>query len=207
MLTFYVISYVASVSVVRLPRRQVVSIAAGSLFAPGSASAAAKSRSDPSYEVRKSDAEWREALSGPQYFILRQGGTERPNSSPLVHEKRVGVFLCAGCGEALFSSREKFESGTGWPSFASGIGVEVERVAFDGMYGAELRCRRCGGHLGDRFKDGAFFPGTRAAETGYRYCIDGAALVFVPEEGEPMSGDFIANPLGLPKWLQPPRVV
>lgn len=202
MMTFYVISVAVGLSI---PRRAGLSIAG--LLVPKPASAA-KSRSDPSYEVLKSDAEWRSTLTGTQYFILRQGGTERPNSSPLVHEKRDGVFLCAGCGVPLFSSREKFESGTGWPSFASGLNVEVERVAFDGMYGAELRCDTCGGHLGDRFKDGAFFPGTRAAETGYRYCIDGAALVFVPEKGgEPVPGDVNRNPLELPKWLQPPSVV
>lgn len=153
--------------------------------------AAAKSRDDPIYTVRRTDAEWKALLSRPQYAILRQGGTERPNSSRLTYEKREGLFLCAGCGTELFSSSEKFNSGTGWPSFAAATAnVEIEAVAFEAFTGAELRCKNCGGHLGDRFKDGQFFPGTRAAETGERYCIDGAALVFVPRGGgTPVSGD------------------
>ncbi|KAJ8603367.1 hypothetical protein CTAYLR_004259 [Chrysophaeum taylorii] len=102
--------------------------------------AGAKSRDDVAYEVRKSDKEWRESLTPLQYYVLRGGGTERPFSSPLVGEKREGVFACAGCGAALFSSSDKFESGTGWPSFASAsANVEVEKVALEGLTGAELR--------------------------------------------------------------------
>lgn len=187
-------------------RRELLFVANALAVAP----AQAKERDDPSYTVRKTDAEWRASLSRNQYFILRRGGTERPESSPLVHEKRAGTFLCAGCGADLFESAEKFNSGTGWPSFAASTSnVEVESVAFEGITGAELRCARCGGHLGDRFLDGAFFPRTRAAETGMRYCIDGAALVFVPADGStPVSGDLPAKPIPgpLPSWLLPPPI-
>jgi peptide-methionine (R)-S-oxide reductase len=120
-------------------------------------------------------------LSGQQYFILRRGGTEVPNSSPLVKEKRTGTFCCAGCDAPLFESAQKFESGTGWPSFAEPLpAVETMsgNVLQQALLGTEVRCGICGGHLGDVFADGFLFPGTPAALTGKRYCIDGAALFF-----------------------------
>lgn len=191
-------------------RRDLLS-AGGSLAAvsvvPGAASA--KSRDDASYPVRKKDEEWRRELSRTQYAILRQGGTERPNSSILVSEKRSGKFLCAGCDAELFESGDKFDSGTGWPSFAAATSnVEVENVAMGGFTGAELRCSKCGGHLGDRFGDGAFFPGTKAAKTGQRYCIDGAALVFYPSDGsESVRGDIFKPAFNKdPSWLSPPKI-
>lgn len=157
-----------------------------------------------------------QTLTPQQYFILRSGGTERQNSSPLVGEKRAGAFRCAGCRTKLFDAADKFESGTGWPSFgfADEATVEVEAVnpAAALLLGAEVRCGTCGGHLGDLFLDGKLFQGTPAARSGKRYCIDGAALVFEPADGAPLViGEELrapgTSPQGeLPSWLQPPGV-
>jgi peptide-methionine (R)-S-oxide reductase len=156
--------------------------------------ATGRSRSD-GYEVQKSEAEWKSQLSPMQYFILREGGTERPGFSILEKEKRPGLYTCAGCTTPLFSSDDKFNSGTGWPSFARGLkGVEEETegnallAASLLVSGVELRCRTCGGHLGDVFRDGFLFVGTPAAKTGNRYCIDGAALLFYPNLDSSTSG-------------------
>mmetsp|Transcript_24716 Transcript_24716/g.55663 ORF Transcript_24716/g.55663 Transcript_24716/m.55663 type:complete len:249 (+) Transcript_24716:31-777(+) len=149
------------------------------------------------YKVQRSEREWAYVLSGQQYNVLRQGGTERPFSSVLESEKRPGAFVCAGCGSKLFESSAKFNSGTGWPSFASSVpgAVEVDPDANPllvsaGLMGAELRCKGCGGHLGDLFNDGRLFVNTPAFETGKRHCIDGYALVFKPADGsEEVFGD------------------
>jgi peptide-methionine (R)-S-oxide reductase len=144
--------------------------------------AASKSRTD-GYAVVKSEDDWKATLSSMQYFVLRQGGTERPYFSILESEKRSGVYHCAACNTPLFDARDKFTSGTGWPSFARGLdGVETESVDLltANLSGAELRCKTCGGHLGDVFRDGFLFWGTEAAKTNRRYCIDGAALNFYP---------------------------
>lgn len=163
--------------------------------------ASSRSRTD-GYAIQKTQEEWKRLLSPMQYRILREGGTEKPYFSILEGEDRPGVFKCAGCGSDLFSSTEKFHSGTGWPSFAKGLeDVEIEDVdsltaalIAAGMSGAELRCRTCGGHLGDVFNDGFLFVGTPAAKTGKRYCIDGAALVFHPQDNsEPVRGDTPAK--------------
>ena len=125
--------------------------------------------------LERSEAEWRRRLSPAQFNVLRQAGTERPFSSPLDHETRPGLFACAGCGTALFSSQTKFDSGTGWPSFWRPLhGVVVERPdRADGMSRTEALCRRCGGHLGHVFKDGP-------QPTGLRYCMNGTAMTFRP---------------------------
>lgn len=119
------------------------------------------------------DAEWRQRLTPAQYAILREHATERPGSCALNYEKRAGRFLCAGCGQILFVSHNKFESGTGWPSFndpAEGaIGTTIDRS--HGMVRMEAHCSRCGGHLGHVFEDGP-------PPTGLRYCINGEVLVF-----------------------------
>lgn len=195
-------------------RRKFVSFGAMAALSLASTSRPAiamnpKSRSK-GYEVQKTDSEWRTALSPTEYDILRLGGTERPYSSILEGEKREGTFVCAGCGTPLFASNQKFKSGTGWPSFARGLeGVEVEQVSQvqANLVGAELRCGTCGGHLGDVFADGFLFPGTPAFTSGKRYCIDGAALVFQPANGDPpVRGDLSPPPKEEPDWLSPPKI-
>jgi peptide-methionine (R)-S-oxide reductase len=126
--------------------------------------------------MHKSDDEWRRSLTPEQFKVLRQHGTEPPGSSPLNSEKRQGTFKCAGCGQPLFAADTKFESGTGWPSFTSAIEAavetEVDRSLF--MTRTEVRCARCGGHLGHVFPDGP-------RPTGMRYCMNGVALEFEPK--------------------------
>jgi peptide-methionine (R)-S-oxide reductase len=128
-----------------------------------------------SFEVVKTEAEWRAALTPEQFAVLRQADTEYPGTSPLLHEKRKGVFHCAGCDLPLYSSETKFESGTGWPSFwdslPGGIGTEEDTSLF--MTRIEVHCSRCGGHLGHVFDDGP-------PPTGKRHCINGVALTFRP---------------------------
>ena len=196
----------------RRTRRSAIA-SCGSLLASTAAAPAyaAKSRSDPTYPVQRTDREWQYVLSGQQYFILRSGGTESPNSSPLVKEKRPGTFQCAGCNTPLFESSQKFDSGTGWPSFAKPLaGVETQSTnpLQTMLLGTEVRCKSCGGHLGDVFGDGLLFPGTPAALTGLRYCIDGAALLFAPADGSALvtgEGEAPRQP-ELPSWMQPPAV-
>lgn len=128
-------------------------------------------------KVMKSDDDWRRELTPEQYRVLRKHGTERAGTSPLNHEKRDGMFVCAGCGKALFRSDAKFESGTGWPSFfqpasADSVSEHEDRSFF--MRRTEVRCADCGGHLGHVFPDGP-------RPTGLRYCMNGVALDFKPD--------------------------
>ena len=121
------------------------------------------------------EAEWRQILGPERYAILREGGTEKPFTSPLLKEHEKGVFLCEGCGNRVFRSDAKFDSGTGWPSFvrpATTDAVWYRSDAADGIARTEVRCAKCDGHLGHAFADGPIDRG------GLRYCIDGAALVF-----------------------------
>ena len=123
-------------------------------------------------KIQKSDAEWREELTPEQYHILREQGTERPGTSEYLHVKGDGMFHCAACDAALFSTDTKFESGSGWPSFfepAVADNVEVHTDTSHGMVRTEVRCANCGGHLGHVFDDGP-------QPTGLRYCINGCAL-------------------------------
>jgi peptide-methionine (R)-S-oxide reductase len=121
------------------------------------------------------DADWRKRLTPAQYDVLRKHGTERAGTSPLNHEKRKGIFACAGCALPLFSSDTKFESGTGWPSFyqplPDAVTTKTDRSFF--MTRTEVHCRRCLGHLGHVFDDGP-------PPTGLRYCMNGVALAFEP---------------------------
>jgi peptide-methionine (R)-S-oxide reductase len=125
------------------------------------------------FPIQKSDDEWRKSLDPLQYQVLRKHGTERAGTSPLNNEKRKGAFRCAGCGEPLFDSGTKFESGTGWPSFweplPGAVGTSADRSFF--MTRTEAHCAKCGGHLGHVFPDGP-------QPTGQRYCMNGAALTF-----------------------------
>jgi peptide-methionine (R)-S-oxide reductase len=128
-----------------------------------------------SFEIQKSDSEWRRMLTKAQYEVLRLHQTEIPGSSPLVHERREGAFVCAGCDLPLFSSRAKYDSKTGWPSFyeplPDAVGTATDHLLLFAR--TEVHCRRCGGHLGHVFKDGP-------PPTGLRYCINGVALTFMP---------------------------
>jgi peptide-methionine (R)-S-oxide reductase len=130
------------------------------------------------FDVEHTEAEWKERLSPAAYTVLRQQGTERAFTSPLNSEHRPGTFLCAGCGEALFSSKDKFDSGTGWPSFTAPLlgAVETDADESHGMVRTEVHCARCGGHLGHVFDDGP-------RPTGERFCMNGVALTFRPESG------------------------
>jgi len=137
------------------------------------------SRSDPAeaqtFEITKTDDEWRSVLSEQQFAVLRQADTEFPGTSPLLHEMRKGNFNCAGCDLPLYSSQTKFDSGTGWPSFwealPDAVGLSGDNSLF--MARTEVHCRRCGGHLGHVFDDGP-------PPTGMRHCINGVALTFKP---------------------------
>jgi peptide-methionine (R)-S-oxide reductase len=142
--------------------------------------------------VHHSDEEWARLLTDQQRFVLRDGGTEAPNSSPLARETRTGVFRCAGCGAGLFASSAKFESRTGWPTFAEPLAPKALEVGTgnsrspwlaEAVAGARFRCAACGSSVGERFSDGAAYPGTPAVRTGKRYCANGAALVFESSEG------------------------
>ena len=141
-----------------------------------------KSRSE-GYTIQHTEKEWASLLTNPQYNILRNGNTERQRSSILNLEERAGTYVCAGCSTPLFSSLDKFKSGTGWPSFAAAVVEDAVEVPMGGG-ASEVRCRACGGHIGDVFNDGWRFVGTAAFKTGKRFCIDGSALVFKPEGGE-----------------------
>ncbi|MEO8153255.1 MAG: peptide-methionine (R)-S-oxide reductase MsrB [Rhizobacter sp.] len=135
----------------------------------------AEAASPEAFEITHTDAEWRKLLSPDQYQVLRHEGTERPYSSPLNAEHREGRFACAGCALELFSSKTKFDSGTGWPSFWQ----PLERTVVErddgslGMSRTEVHCRRCGGHMGHVFNDGP-------RPTRLRYCMNGVSLTFKP---------------------------
>ncbi|WP_427963981.1 peptide-methionine (R)-S-oxide reductase MsrB [Altererythrobacter sp.] len=147
-----------------------VSIAVPLLAACGSSPAEAKS-----FPIQRSEAEWRKRLTKDEFWILREAGTERRFTSPLLHEKRKGTFICAGCANELYSSTTKYDSRTGWPSFwkalPGAVGTSTDTTF--GMRRTEVHCADCGGHLGHIFGDGP-------PPTGKRHCINGLAMDFRP---------------------------
>ena len=139
------------------------------------------------FAVMMNEEEWQRKLSPAQYQVLREHGTERAGSSPLDKEYGEGIYHCAGCGQPLFPSDTKFNSGTGWPSFSApieqAVGTQTDRSLF--MTRTEVHCSRCGGHLGHVFDDGP-------QPTGLRYCMNGAALDF--HRGEKLSASRERDP-------------
>ena len=130
------------------------------------------------YPVEKTEAEWRQLLTGDQFAVLRKHATERAGTSPLDKVYDAGTYSCAGCGHKLFDSQTKFNSGTGWPSFYDAmdgaVGTTTDRSFF--MTRTEVHCARCGGHLGHVFPDGP-------RPTGQRYCMNGVSLKFEKKDG------------------------
>ena len=158
-----------------MPRRNLLvalGSSLGAFFTGVSQAEAASKAQDPAWQL--SEASWKKRLNPAAYNVLRQEGTERPFSSPLNSEKRPGTFVCAGCALPLFSSKAKYESGTGWPSFwqplPNGIATKVDFKLI--VPRTEYHCRRCGGHQGHVFDDGP-------KPSGKRYCNNGAALNFI----------------------------
>jgi peptide-methionine (R)-S-oxide reductase len=164
-----------------LTRRQlllgtgVLGVLAGSGALTALSAAVAPNASSDTFAVNHTDDEWRHLLTPQQYDVLRNAGTETPYSSPLNDEHRSGTFTCAGCGQDLFSSTTKFDSGTGWPSFYKPLdGAVLGRPDnSEGMSRTEVLCNRCGGHLGHVFDDGP-------PPTGLRFCMNGVAMRFRP---------------------------
>ena len=158
-----------------ITRRRLIGGLTGAAAALASAWRLAAREAAAPFAVSHPDAEWRRLLTPGQYQVLRHEATERPFSSPLLHEKRRGTFACAGCRLALFSSTSKYDSGTGWPSFWAPLdqAVGTTRDISFGMVRTAVHCRRCGGHLGHVFDDGP-------RPTGLRYCMNGLAMTFAP---------------------------
>lgn len=139
----------------------------------------ARAENGQGFAVMKTEAEWKAQLTPEQFYVLRKHGTERAGTSPLDKTYAAGVYHCAGCDQALYTSDTKFDSGTGWPSFFKPIdGATATRddSSFF-MTRTEVHCSRCGGHLGHVFEDGP-------KPTGLRYCMNGAAMTFVPKDGK-----------------------
>ena len=158
-----------------LARRRVLTLLTASAALPALAACGSAATAAQPFPVRFSEDEWRRKLTPAQFHILREKGTERAGSSPLLREHRRGTFVCAADGNPLFSSATKFESGTGWPSFWRPLphAIGTSRDFALGMARTEVHCARCGGHLGHVFDDGP-------PPTGLRYCMNGEAMEFRP---------------------------
>ncbi len=144
----------------------------------GNAQKKSTEQSSKNYEVTKSAAEWKEELTSQEFAVLRKAATETPYTSELLKIKEPGTFVCAACGNALYKTEHKFDSGTGWPSFDRAIdgGVAYGSDTKLGYQRDEVHCARCGGHLGHVFNDGP------KETTGKRHCINGVAMDFKPEK-------------------------
>lgn len=148
----------------------------GLLFSCNGSAQKNKTEKKNTFQVSKTDEQWKAELTPEQYYVLRKEGTERPFSSPLNKNYEKGVYVCAACNTPLFKSEHKFDSGTGWPSFDKEITGNVAFSGNDLYFGIEEHCAVCGGHLGHVFNDGP------KNTTGKRHCINGVALKFVPSE-------------------------
>lgn len=161
-------------------RAAAVALAGGAV---GSRFLGNSTKAEEAFPVMKSDEDWKRALTPEQYRVMRRHGTEPAHSSPLDKEYGEGLYQCAACGQPVYSSQAKFDSGTGWPSFweplAGGVGTSTDYYLI--MPRTEVHCSRCGGHLGHVFKDGP-------KPTGLRYCMNGVALTFVPREAGKATG-------------------
>lgn len=134
------------------------------------------------YEIERDEQQWRAMLSAEEFAVLRQAATERPGTGALLHEDRAGLYTCRACGNELFVAGTKFDSGCGWPSFYEAVRPEAVQLIEDramGMVRTEVRCARCGSHLGHVFPDGFGTP------TGDRYCMNSVSLAFHPEATPP----------------------
>ncbi len=159
----------------KLARRQLLVGAGAGLALPILSACGAEPAEAKNYPVSFSEAQWRQRLGRDRFHILREAGTEPRYTSPLLHEKRLGTFVCAGCDSALYSSKTKYDSRTGWPSFWKALPAAVETTVDTtfGMVRTEVHCATCGGHLGHIFGDGP-------PPTHKRHCINGLALKFRP---------------------------
>ncbi len=148
-----------------------------------------QTKESPTYEVTKTDQEWKEILPADRYAVLRRAGTEPAWSGELLHVDGEGVFRCAGCGAELFDTDAKFDSGSGWPSFdrAKSAGTIIEKTDRSLLMSrTEILCARCGGHLGHVFPDGP-------TDTGLRYCVNSLSLTYDPEGKSGESGEGSAE--------------
>jgi len=160
-----------------MQRRRFLHLAAGTIALAGLWRPGAGRAGEKIFETEKTEEEWKMTLTPEEYNVLREEGTERAFSSPLNKEKRKGTFVCKGCGLPLFSSSTKYDSGTGWPSFYDALpeAVATKTDHKIGVARTEYHCKKCGGHQGHIFDDGP-------QPTGLRYCNNGVALAFVPDE-------------------------